>query len=399
VHEKSNSFSKAQGTIEYLVIIAIVVVIALVVVSILTGFLGTGSEVGEQSSKLSNWSNSLAITQTSVDPDGNYLVRLANNSSDPITIANVQVGDTNVNFSEDLFMGGAQNFVIPSGEGCVEGENATRQVKVTYYSKYGVQKTETYPADTFFDCESYSVNLLASRCPDVGGSTCTLDGTASDANVLSGYTFYSDDPDSKLTGTISTRTPSNSSTLFSSGFYASDFNLSVVDTNLNANNILDSATIFGITGTASAGGVEADYYFNEDKSYFSRTEPVSGQGIVTDSKNGLIWQDGIKGDTCSWFAAGPYCSDLNWADENDWRLPTVYELYTLVDIEYSGSSYFPSAFQTVGSTSEYNMWSSTTVPSGDTWDACVLGTSHGGIGWASKTNDFYGGVRCVRSEN
>jgi len=42
---------RAQGTIEYLIIIAIVVVIALVVVSILTGFLGTGTEVGEQSSK------------------------------------------------------------------------------------------------------------------------------------------------------------------------------------------------------------------------------------------------------------------------------------------------------------------------------------------------------------
>ncbi|MFA5764394.1 MAG: hypothetical protein WC915_06310, partial [archaeon] len=66
--------TKAQGTIEYLVIIAIVVVISLVVVGILVGFLGTGSEVGEQSSQLSNWSNLLAITETSVDPDGNYLV-------------------------------------------------------------------------------------------------------------------------------------------------------------------------------------------------------------------------------------------------------------------------------------------------------------------------------------
>ena len=55
---------RAQGTIEYLVIIAVVVVISLVVVGILVGFLGTGSEVGEQSSQLSNWSNSLAITET-----------------------------------------------------------------------------------------------------------------------------------------------------------------------------------------------------------------------------------------------------------------------------------------------------------------------------------------------
>ncbi|MFA6361834.1 MAG: hypothetical protein WCX33_03440, partial [Candidatus Shapirobacteria bacterium] len=274
--------TKAQGTIEYLVIIAIVVVISLVVVGILVGFLGTGSEVGEQSSQLSNWSNLLAITETSVDPDGNYLVRLANNSSDPITIANVAVGDVNANFSEDLFMGGAQNFIIPSGEGCVEGENATRQVKVTYYSKYGVQKTETYPASTFFDCESYSVNLLASRCPPSSG-TDTSDATAYDANILASETCYGS-AGTKLTGNIPTRTPSDSSTFFNSGYYANDFNLSIIDEDLNADNISSGVEIFGITGTASAGsgGVELhsgqSSYNNYDDGYYDGTAKSYGGG-------------------------------------------------------------------------------------------------------------------------
>ncbi|MFA5763612.1 MAG: LamG-like jellyroll fold domain-containing protein [archaeon] len=193
-----NNF-RAQGTIEYLIIIAIVVVIALVVVSILTGFLGTGSQVGEQSSQLSNWSNLLAITETSVDPDGNYLVRLANNSSDPITISNVQVGDVNVNFSEDLFMREAQNFVVSSNDACSEGTNTTKQVRVTYYTKYGVQKTEIYPLSTFFDCESYSVNLLATRCPTSSGID-TSDATAVDANIQLGETCYGSDG-TKLIGT------------------------------------------------------------------------------------------------------------------------------------------------------------------------------------------------------
>ena len=71
---------KAQGTIEYLVIIAIVVIIGLVVVSMMVGLLGQGSGVSEKSSKLSNWTNTVALTESSVNPAGNYLVRLANMS-------------------------------------------------------------------------------------------------------------------------------------------------------------------------------------------------------------------------------------------------------------------------------------------------------------------------------
>ncbi|MFA5764201.1 MAG: DUF1566 domain-containing protein [archaeon] len=340
---------RAQGTIEYLVIIAVVVVISLVVVSILTGFLGTGSQVGEQSSKISNWSNLLAITETSVGPDGNYLVRLANNSSDPITIANVQVGDTNVNFSEDLFMGGAQNFIIPSSDVCSEGENATRQVKVTYYSKYGVQKTETYPASNFFDCESYSVNLLADRCPAVGGSGCTLTGDAEVTDVLDGKFFYNNDSDTKLEGTLIMPDP---------GFGFIEFSL-------------------------------PSYSDNED-------------GTVTDSANGLVWQASTYGpdSPLSWQAAMDYCDiTLNeeyFAGYSNWRLPNMAEIGLLYN--YSSSSMYESGFDNpIFGYNTWTLWSSTSVTSFNT-DAYILnnGSEFFQVS-TSKSYEAFIGARCVRT--
>ena len=157
---------KGQGTIEYLVIIAIVVVISLVVVSLMLGFLDQGSSVSEKSSKLSNWSNIIALTETSVTHDGNYLVRLANNSGEELTVTNVQVGDSSGSYSQDLFMSGTQNFVVDSSEICDLGKSVSKTVTITYVSKYGLTKTERFPVDTFFNCEDYVVNvsLLANQC-------------------------------------------------------------------------------------------------------------------------------------------------------------------------------------------------------------------------------------------
>jgi hypothetical protein len=359
----------AQGTIEYLVILAVIIVVGLIVVSLLINSTAPAASVSSTTGKIGGWTNAISVTETSISPDGNYLVRLANNTGAPLTVKTVKVGDQEVNYSEDLFQGNQQNFKITSDMVCEIGQSVTGDLVVTYVTEHGLEKTETYPANITFECNDYVVNLLANQCPECG-ETCS-----------GGNQSLSD-----------------STTTVNAGCYTAT-NLDTVDTDLTAENIVEGATIFGITGTASAGGVEADYYFSEDKSYFSRTEPVSGQGIVTDSKNGLIWQDGIKGGTDTWANAGTYCSGLNWGGfSSDWRLPTVYELYTLVDIEYSGSSYFPSAFQTVGTVSEYNMWSSSPVPSLPS-SAYTLDSYYGHIIIDSKNENSFTGVRCVRSES
>ena len=56
--------------------------------------------------------------------------------------------------------------------------------------------------------------------------------------------------------------------------------------------------------------------------------------IVTDNITGLEWQDNsyVKGDENkkSWKNAKSYCSTLSLGEQNDWRLPSIEELESIV---------------------------------------------------------------------
>ena len=97
---------KAQGTIEYLVIIAIVVVIALVVVGLLLQILGNFGTMSETSLKTA-WKSAepLAITDWSVSGTAMQLV-FKNNSSDTLNLLTITMGsgatastDSNLNIA------------------------------------------------------------------------------------------------------------------------------------------------------------------------------------------------------------------------------------------------------------------------------------------------------------
>lgn len=75
---------------------------------------------------------------------------------------------------------------------------------------------------------------------------------------------------------------------------------------------------------------------------------IHESGTVVDSKTGLMWRacvEGVVGDECevgqamvlSWAGALQYVSTLNahdgFAGENNWRLPNIRELSTLVELQ------------------------------------------------------------------
>ena len=70
-----------------------------------------------------------------------------------------------------------------------------------------------------------------------------------------------------------------------------------------------------------------------------------GDGTITDLCTGLMWQqrtadvtgDGKIDDTdqVPWCESLAYCKDLNHAGYNDWRLPNVRELESLLDYSRS----------------------------------------------------------------
>jgi hypothetical protein len=176
---------KAQGTIEYLVIIAIVVVISLVVVSILTGFLSNGSEIDEKSSQISDMSNLLAINDTIAGEDGNGLIVLKNNDSETITIDKIAVDDVDHNFSETLPFGSQKSFKVEDITSC-DGTKKSYTIKIYYTSKNGLAKTADFqtmtinctpvvtPAGSFVE-ETSSEEVVLDDC----------DGTATDPDCWS----------------------------------------------------------------------------------------------------------------------------------------------------------------------------------------------------------------------
>jgi hypothetical protein len=83
----------AQGTIEYLIIVAIVIVIALIVVGILLQLMGQGSGVNETSSKIA-WQSAQpwGIIEWNVDSNENLELILQNNSAYTMDLVEVSVG-------------------------------------------------------------------------------------------------------------------------------------------------------------------------------------------------------------------------------------------------------------------------------------------------------------------
>ena len=92
----------------------------------------------------------------------------------------------------------------------------------------------------------------------------------------------------------------------------------------------------------------------------------NGNGTVTDLETRLMWQQATDPSEMNWDGAMSYCGGMSLAGYKDWRLPTIYELKTLVDKSWGNNptinrTFFPgtvSSFIPGWVTSFY--WSSTT---------------------------------------
>jgi len=150
---------RAQGTIEYLVIIGVVAVIALFVVGMSLSFISTSSGVDSKVNKITTQSSVISVTDSSVTSDGNYLLRIENHDFENYTITNVSLADSNEDYSQQLFQGQAENFIINTSNICTVGEQVEKRMTITYTTKYGITKTLT--SDILFNCENYNADETA----------------------------------------------------------------------------------------------------------------------------------------------------------------------------------------------------------------------------------------------
>ncbi len=182
---------------------------------------------------------------------------------------------------------------------------------------------------------------------------------------------------------------------------------------------LIAALVFGTTGCAGDDG-------GGDSSGGDDADDDDGGGVDDDDTgaSGTQWQDPPADSYMTWESALAYCEDLTLDDRDDWRLPSIDELRSLIsgceatetggscevtgecaesgcrDEEFcpgcdyaqgpgAGGAYWPSEY----SGDVYWYWSATVVADaeGEAWNV--------DFGYAGVHSDLVGysyGVRCVR---
>ena len=84
---------------------------------------------------------------------------------------------------------------------------------------------------------------------------------------------------------------------------------------------------------------------------------------MTDRCTGLIWQrdTGNEGTRLSWSGALDYCEGLSLAEQDDWRLPNIRELQSIVNYGTSGPALDTMFFNAAGGQAPGSYWSSTSI--------------------------------------
>lgn len=136
-----------------------------------------------------------------------------------------------------------------------------------------------------------------------------------------------------------------------------------------------------------------DAFYGQDAQYvglaFSFLD--NGDGTVTDQNSALIWQQSPSSTGYSWQEAVDYCDDLELAGSDDWRVPSLKELFSISDFSqgwpYLDTAYFELASGEV--TKDEQFWSS---------DYYYVGTTHDGAASAFGVNHVTGHIKAYPAE-
>lgn len=143
-------------------------------------------------------------------------------------------------------------------------------------------------------------------------------------------------------------------------------------------NCFDSS---GNAVSCSVSGQDGSYTMNPP------SFTVNNALTVGDNNTGLTWQRADDNTARTWADATSYCAGLNLDGRMGWRLPTAFELTTIVDYGHSGPAIDTSIFL---NTSAANYWTSNNTVD-NAW------TVHFGFATSvavSKSSTSY--VRCVQ---
>ncbi len=162
----SKKASIGQGTIEYLVILAVIVVVGLIVVGLASGFLDSSSQVITNTQGISTaTSTGIVVREAILDTDGNAILSLQNNTGEEITLTKITIDGIDLNYNNKILPTNRLFFSLPNTNcSCLAGEKTKSCLYELYYTtRYGIEKKETIEVN--LECVSTSQSNVATISP------------------------------------------------------------------------------------------------------------------------------------------------------------------------------------------------------------------------------------------
>jgi Protein of unknown function (DUF1566) len=108
----------------------------------------------------------------------------------------------------------------------------------------------------------------------------------------------------------------------------------------------------------------------------NRFQLVMGGAGVLDKETGLVWEQAPNGDTRQWHENFFFCYNKNLGGRKGWRVPTIEELASLVDVSNSQPT-LPTGHPFTFPDPNAVFWSTTTLVGQTPDDAWVVGFGFG----------------------
>jgi len=340
--------SIAQGTIEYLVIVAVIVVISLVVVALVANQSDSFQGVSSTANKIGSSSGTISISEAVVDSDGNGLFGLSNNSEGLLIITGLSVGNSDLNYGEVyLSQGDTKVFSLSElGSNCscagFEGETRTCDVVIHALSEYGLEKEFTTTVSVECVSNVTPVNLSTIVQP-IQNSVYSVVLNVNDffsGSFLPGFSMdcNTDDYDSTMDSPAIVDFGFGSySCTFSKEGYNSSTKTIIVDGNKSVNVYLDSlsANSIHLSDCSTLNIVDGNYILDSDIG-------SGGACLIIDANNARINGNDytITGNVSGGASIGycgmsdPYCNQGEYYCETDCGSVWVdanYRDFSLVD--------------------------------------------------------------------
>ncbi|HPM86228.1 MAG TPA: hypothetical protein PLI99_03985, partial [archaeon] len=296
---QKNSFTKsfftkksiAQGTIEYLVIIAVVVILSLVVVLLLLNQTSSVSETDQRMTNLEWETKEVKIMDFAVSEDGAGKMIVSSNLLNEVIIDSIVVDSIEIPLGDQLFFNKTISFSLNDIPACTTRGNQEYSITINYTTREGLSKKIT--GVFYANCVSASeVNLgesdstppivsLNSPSEELNSRSVDFNFSVSDESEITSCTLFVGSDSNNYVGINNGVNIINYT--FSEDVSTIDWNVICVDANSNSNTVEESLQFSIITTgpslTIQLNSPQNQSIFYEHELSFQFT-PTSSSGEI-----------------------------------------------------------------------------------------------------------------------